>query len=92
MNNLRHSFLALIGEVSTTYPEAWCLSWTFLGMTLGVALYASIGYWIGGLAGHALIGAWCGLGFYAYWVAQNAERINARIDVVVGALRELRSL
>ena len=88
---LRSSILGFIGETATSYPEDWCMSFAYIGLAFGVAMYAGLGYWLGGFAGHPLSGAWCGTGFYAYWLAQQAEKINAGIDYQVAMLRDLRS-
>ena len=90
ISHIRHSITDMVGELATTHPEAWCLSWAFLGMLTGVVLYSVIGFGLGALVGHSLVGAWCGFGVYAYFCALNAEVINARIDHMVVALRELR--
>ena len=87
---IRTQSLAYIGEVATTHPEAWCMSFAYIGLAVGVTMYAGLGYWLGGFSGHALTGSWCGLGLYAYWLAQSAETISSNIDVRVDMLRQMR--
>ena len=89
-SHLRHEVSELAGELAVTYPETWAMSWAYLGLLTGVLLYAGLGWWLGGLASHSLVGMWCGLGFYGYWLAVNAERINDNINVVVNALKSLK--
>ena len=91
MTHFRHSLLELVGEVATTYPRTWIYSFAFLGMAFGVAIYGGLGWWLGGLVGHATTGMYLALAWYAYWFLDKVEEIKAQADGWVDALESIRS-
>ncbi len=89
-NTLRSELLEFAGEVAVAYPESWVTISALLGLATGVTIWGLLGFALGSVVGHAQFGLWCGLGFYSYWLAANAERINSNMDVVVDALKSLK--
>ena len=89
-SHMRRDLASTAAELAVTYPEAWVFSWSLLGLITGVIGWSAIGFCLGSLMGHALVGSWCGLGFYAYFLASNADVLNARMDIWVDQLKQLR--
>lgn len=81
---------AQIGTFVINHPEAWVMTWTYIGMAIGVTLCSAIGWWVLHFAGQGLLGSWCGFGFYAYQLAQNIEAYNANVDAKIEALKSLK--
>ena len=92
MSHIKHSFLELVGEVSTSHPRAWIYSFFAVGMAFAIALHAAFGYWVGGFFAHPQAGMYLCLTWYGYWFATNVEQLKLHADIQVAKLETLAAL
>ena len=89
---MRSAFLSLVARVATAHPAAWMYSFVAVGMCLGVAIYSSLGWWVGTLFGAPQTMQYLALAYYGWWFYQTIPALHAHCDSYIRLLTDARSL
>ena len=89
---MRSAFLSLVARVATAHPAAWMYSFVAVGIAVGIAVYSTIGWWVGTLLGAPQTTQYLALAWYGYWLIQSFPVLHAHCDRHIQMLTDARSL